>query len=129
MNHTQSVSRRGVLFAVAFALSSLLLPVASLHAADKAPALPVTTKFEKLAHPERAPLVLHVTNTSMATLAISGKVLLAVVHHAMDKARPVPAHALKAGEVLTITELSAEDKVILSAPGFETLTLDVPYVK
>ena len=127
--NTSSPSRRSNLFTVACALGLMLLPIASLHAADKAPALPVTSSFEKLAHPERAPLVMKVTNNSKESLAISGKVLLAVVHHAMDKARVLPESTLKAGETMTVTELSPEDKVILSAHGFETLTLDVPYVK
>ena len=124
-----SPSRRSILFTVACAIGLMLLPVASLRAADKAPALPVTTSFEKNAHADGAPIVLHVTNASKETLHLSGKVLLAVVNHAMDKARPLPDHALKAGEVLTIKELAAEDKVVLSAHGYETLTIVVPYVK
>ncbi len=122
-------SRRNVLFAIACAIGLMLLPLSSLHAADKAPALPVTTSFEKNAHAEGAPIVLHVTNASKESLAISGKVLLSVVNHAMDKARVLPEHTLKAGETLTIKELAAEDKVILEAHGHEPLTLVVPYVK
>jgi hypothetical protein len=125
--NSSSPSRRSILFTVACALGLMLLPIASLHAADKA--LPVTTSFEKNAHADGAPIVLHVTNTSHESLALSGKVLLAVVNHAMDKARPLPEHTLKAGETLTIKELSAEDKVLLSAHGYETLTIVVPYVK
>jgi len=127
--NTSSPSRRSILFTVACALGLMLLPVASLHAADAAPALPVKTTFEKLSNPERAPIIMKVKNTSKESLAVSGKVLLAVVHHAMDKARVLPESTLKAGETMTITELSAEDKVILSAHGFATLTVDVPYVK
>lgn len=118
---------RNILFSLACALGLMLLPIASLHAADKA--LPVTTSFEKDAHATGAPIVLKVTNTSKETLHVSGKVLLAVVHHAADKARAVPDHTLKGGETLTIKELSAEDKVLLSAHGYETLTIEVPYVK
>ncbi len=129
MSHTPpcSVSRRGVLFAVAIALGCLLLP--SLHAADKAAALPVTTSFEKTSNPAHAPISLKAKNTAKESLTVSGKVLLAVVHHATDKARPLPETTLKPGEVLTVADLSPEDKVILSAHGFETLTLDVPYLK
>ena len=125
--NTSSPSRRSILFTVACALGLMLLPLASLHAADKP--LPVTTSFEKNAHADGAPIVLHVKNTSTESLALSGKVLLAVVNHAMDKARALPEYTLKAGETLTIKELTAEDKVILEAHGYETLTVVVPYVK
>ena len=124
MNHS---STRRSFFAFACALGLMLLPLASLHAADKA--LPVSTSFEKNAHAEGAPIILKVTNTSKETLHVSGKVLLSVVHHAMDKARVLPDHTLKAGEVLTVAELTPEDKVLLSAHGYETLTVVVPYVK
>lgn len=126
MNNPAS-SRRSVLFSMICALGLLLLPAVSLHAADKAPALPVSHKFEKVESHEGTPFVLHVKNDSHETLKIEGKVLLAVVNHAMDKARALPEHTLKAGESMTVTGLAGDDKVVLSAHGYETLEIKVPF--
>lgn len=124
--NTSSPSRRGFLAAIC-ALGLMLLSVAGLQAADKAPALPVSHSFTKVESHEGTPFVLHVKNDSKETLHVSGKVLLAVVNHAMDKARVLPEHTLKAGESMTVTGLAGDDKVVLSATGFETLTIAVPF--
>jgi len=52
---------------------------------------------------------------------------LSVVNHAMDKARKLPDHSLAAGQTWTISELTADDKVILSAPGYAPLEIRVPF--
>jgi hypothetical protein len=91
--------------------------------ADKA--LPLSSSFEKVASTEGTPFVLKLKNDSKETLKLSGKVLLSVVHHAMDKARVLPDHELAAGQVWTIKDLSAQDKVLISAPGFAPLEIVV----
>jgi len=91
-----------------------------------APALPVTTSFEKVAGTEGAPYVLMVKNTSQDTLTVTAKVLLSVTFHAENKARNLPAQGIEAGKEWKISDLSADDKVILSAPGFATLEVTVP---
>ena len=130
MNYSHSLhsgARRSLLLALACAFSLILAPLANLQAADKAAALPLTPTFEKVTGTEGAPFVLKLKNDSKATLMVSGKVLLAVVHHAMDKARVLPEQAVEAGQMMTIKDLSAEDKIVLTAPGFAPLELSVPY--
>jgi hypothetical protein len=122
-----SSPRRNFLFSAICALGLMLLPFASVTAADKAPALPVSHSFTKAESHEGTPFVLHVKNDSKDTLKIEGKVLLAVVNHAMDKARVLPEQTLKAGESMTVTGLAGDDKVVLSAHGYETLTIAVPF--
>lgn len=139
MNTSQSprfVSSNRVLLALACALGLTLVSAPGLAAADaatkqpladKAAALPLTVTFEKVTGSEGAPFVLKLKNESKATLKVSGKVLLAVVHHAMDKARVLPEQAVEAGQVMTVKDLSAEDKIVLTAPGFAPLEISVPY--
>ncbi|HEY8993207.1 MAG TPA: hypothetical protein VIM71_00865 [Lacunisphaera sp.] len=134
-SHSSRTSNRSrMLLALACALGLTLMSVpaaiaaeapAKQPAADKAPALPVSATFEKVASTEGTPFVLKLKNDSHDTLKISGKVLLSVVHHAMDKARVLPEHTLEAGKVWSIPGLSAEDKVILNATGFAPLELVV----
>lgn len=105
----------------------MLAPIATLQAADKAAVLPLTGTFEKVTGTEGAPFVLKLKNDSKSTLKVSGKVLLAVVHHAMDKARVLPEQTIEAGAVWTIKDLSGDDKVILTAAGFAPLEFKVPF--
>ena len=111
---------------LALACAFTLVSVPALSAAD-APALPLKATFEKTASAEGAPFVLHLKNDSKGSLKVSGKVLLAVVHHAMDKARALPEQTIAAGGVLTIKDLSADDKVLLTADGFAPLEVRVPF--
>ena len=120
-----SNSRRSALLALACAFGLALVSVPALQAADKA--LPLTATFEKVASTEGTPFVLHLKNDSKATLKVSAKILLSVVHHAMDKARVLPEHTLEAGQSWTIADLSADDKVIVSAAGFAPLEIKVPF--
>ncbi len=133
---TRSATRHCALFALACAFALTLASVPALQAvelavlqplADKVPALPLTGTFEKMTGGSAAPFVLKLKNDSKETLKVSGKVLLAVVHHAMDKARALPEQTIEAGHVWTIKDLSADDKVILTAPGFAPLELSVPF--
>ena len=109
----------------------------SVHAAGDAasqpradqplPALPLSHTFEKSPDGGATPFVVNVKNDSKATLKLSGHVLLSVVNHASDKARKLPDHSLEAGKTWTITELTADDKVILSAAGYAPLEIRVPF--
>ena len=128
MNNTHSLhsaTRRSALLALACAFGLALVSVPTLQAGEKA--LPLTPTFEKVAGAEGAPFVLKLKNDSKVTLKVSGKVLLAVVHHAMDKARVIPEQAVEAGQSMTIKELSAEDKIVLTADGYAPLELKVPF--
>ena len=122
ISHTVRMSLR----LAALALGLAVLGAPALRAADAAPALPVTTKFDKVAGAEGAPYVLTVTNTSPDTLTVTAKVLLSVTFHAENKARNLPAQGIEAGKEWKISDLSADDKVILSAPGFAPLEVTVP---
>ena len=107
----------------AFAADSTSQPRADQAAA----ALPLSHSFEKSPDGGATPFVLKVKNDSKVTLQLSGHVLLSVVNHAMDKARKLPDHSLAAGQTWTISELTADDKVILSAPGYAPLEIRVPF--
>jgi hypothetical protein len=95
-------------------------------AADKAPALPLTAAFEKGTGAEGAPYVLKLTNTSKEAVKVAAKVLLSVAFHADSKARNIPEHAIAAGATWSISDLAANDKVVISAKGFAPLELTVP---
>lgn len=122
-----SNSRRSALLALACTFALALVSVPALQAADKAAVLPLTATFEKVTGTEGAPFVLKLKNDSKATLKVSGKILLAVVHHAMDKARVIPEQAVDAGQTMTVKDLSAEDKIVLTAEGYAPLELKVPF--
>lgn len=125
-NHLRSSSLLRGLCALALVAGLAFVAAPTINAADKAPALPLKASFEKVTSSEGTPYVLHLKNESKESLKVSGKVLLAVVHHAMDKARPVAEETVAAGASMTIKGLSAEDKVILHAAGHETLEIHVP---
>ncbi len=122
--------RAATVFAIVCALTLGLAPLPALRAADepahKPASLPLSPDFEKAADPDSGPYVLTLTNTSSATVTVSGKVLLSVAYHAESKARILPAHAIEAGKTWSIKGLAATDKVILSSPGFLSLELVVP---
>jgi len=92
--------------------------------ADKAPSLPVSYTFEKVTD-ESGPYVLHLKNTSSAALTVNAQVTSSVTFHANSKTRTVTGH-IDPGQVWTVTELAASDKVVVSADGFEPLELTVP---
>ena len=132
---TRLTKSRTALLALGCSFALALLAMPAVHAtdsvalqplADKAPGLPLTATFEKKAGAEGAPYVLHLKNESKASVKVAGQVLLSVSFHAVDKARKIAAHVVEAGAVWTITDLSANDKVILTADGFSPLELTVP---
>jgi len=97
----------------------------TMQAADKAPALPMTATFEKVASTEKPPFVLKLKNDSKAALKVSAKVLLSVAAHNADKARMVPAEVVAPGATMKIADLAALDKVTVMADGFAPLELEV----
>jgi hypothetical protein len=134
-NPNTSSLRRAALLALGCAFSLALSQAPALNAADtgtlqpladKAPALPVTSTFDKVTGGEAGPYVLKLKNTSGDTLKVSAKILLAVAFHADSKARMVPEHAIAAGDTWSIPDLAAGDKVVLTAKGFDPLEIVVP---
>jgi len=121
----RSSTRRHALLALACAFVLSLVSAPALLAADKP--LPLSHTFEKVESTEGTPFVVKLKNDSKESLKLSGKVLLAVVNHAMDKARALPDHTLAAGETWTITGLAADDKVLVSAAGYAQLEVRVPF--
>ncbi|HWA24775.1 MAG TPA: hypothetical protein VG734_03800 [Lacunisphaera sp.] len=120
-----AITRRHALLGLLCAFTLALVAAPASRAADKP--LPLSPTFEKVESSEGTPFVLKLKNDSKETLKVSGKVLLAVVNHATDKARALPEHTLAAGEVWTITGLSADDKVLVSAAGHAQLEVRVPF--
>jgi hypothetical protein len=99
---------------------------ASQSPAVKAPSLPLTSTFEKVVGGENGPYVLKLKNTSASAVVVTGKILLSVAFHADSKARKLPEHVIEAGQVWSIPDLAAADKVIISAAGFAPLEIVVP---
>ena len=93
---------------------------------DKAPSLPLTYTFEKVTEGETGPYLLHLKNISSDTVTVDLQVTSSVTFHANSRVRNVTGHAIAAGEVWTITELAAADKVTVGAKGFAPLELTVP---
>lgn len=124
---------------VAAALAALLLsPLArpadalSVQArADQARALPVKTSIEKgQPGPQYgAPYVLTVTNTGQSELKLKAVVAQSVIGHNRPKSRELPEQVLAAGASWRIDDLAVEDKVALSAAGYESLEVRIPSAK
>jgi hypothetical protein len=91
----------------------------------KAPALPLTPKYEKAAD-DKGPYVLTLTNTSSAALKLHATVVPSVVFHAGAKTRHLPEEVVAAGKTMVISSLAAADKIELTAEGFAPLELVVP---
>lgn len=111
--------------ALAVAPSVSAAEVTPVPRADKA--LPLSHVFEKVESKDGTPFVLKVKNDSKETLKLSGRVLLAVVNHAMDKARKLPEQTLAPGETWTISGLTADDRVQINAAGYAELEIRVPF--
>jgi hypothetical protein len=135
MTHSDRVFRPAIaLAALSCALACATAGSPTLHARDagtlaalddKAPSLPLTSSFDKSSGDD-GPYILSLKNTSDSSLKVSAKVLLSVYFHADSKARNVPEHVIDPGQVWTIPGLAANDKVVLTAPGFAPLELTVP---
>ena len=92
--------------------------------ATPAKALPLTSTFEKSS--ETGPYILKLKNTSMDVVKVSAKVSQSVALHANAKDRNISDHSIDPGQVWTISELAATDKVTISADGYAPLELTVP---
>ncbi len=57
---------------------------------------------------------------------MSAKIRLSVAFHANTKDRNIPSHAIDAGQVWTISDPSAGDKITITAAAFAPLGLVVP---
>lgn len=99
--------------------------------AENAKTLPVTTAIEKgQPGPQYgAPYVLTVTNTSKAELKLKAVVAQSVVGHNRPKNLDLPEKALAAGAAWRIDDLAAEDKVTLSAAGYDKLEVKIQAAK
>jgi hypothetical protein len=75
---------------------------------------------------ESGPYLLHLKNISSDSITVDVHVTSSVTFHANSRVRNVSGHAIAAGEVWTITELAAADKVAVSAKGYAPLELTVP---
>jgi hypothetical protein len=132
---TRSAACRTALIALGCACSLAIVQMPALKAADpaawqpladKAPSLPLTATFEKVTGAERGPYVLKLKNVSQDTLKVTAKILLSVAFHMGSKHWDLPEHAIDPGQVWSIPDLSAGDKVTLTAQGFAPLELVVP---
>lgn len=132
---TRSAACRTALIALGCACSLAIVQIPALKAADtaasqppadKAPSLPLTATFEKVTGAERGPFVLKLKNVSEDALKVSAKILLSVAYHMESKARNLPEHVIDPGQVWTIPDLAAADKVTITAKGFSPLELIVP---
>lgn len=93
---------------------------------DKAPSLPLSYSFEKVTEGESGPYVLHLKNISNGAITVDVQVTSSVTFHANSKVRSLTGHVIDPGQVWTVTELAATDKVVVSAKGFAALELTVP---
>jgi len=118
----RSFTRALLALGCAFVLAIVLAPALK---ADKAPSLPLSASFEKVAGTETAPYVLTLKNDSANAVKAGAKVLLAVAFHAEAKARNVPEQVIEPGKTCKIADLSAGDRVVVSAEGFAPLELTV----
>lgn len=112
------------------AVSACGLSLASVSAAEtmKQSAekkLPLKASFEKVENAEAGPFVLTLKNEAKEAIKASAKVLLAVAYHADSKARNVPEQTIEPGKTMTIRDLAAEDKVIVTAKGYAPLEVVV----
>jgi hypothetical protein len=101
-------------------------PARFIALSDEAPSLPVSATFEKVADADAGPYVLKLKNLSTDAIELSAKVLESVVSHGTAKERDIPAHTVNPGEIWSIPDLAAIDKVTVTAKGFAPLELTVP---
>jgi hypothetical protein len=94
--------------------------------AIKAPSLPLTATFDKVVGAEKGPYVLKLKNDSKAELKVTAKILLSVAFHMGSKHWDLPEHVIASGQVWSIPDLSAGDKITVTAEGYAPLELVVP---
>lgn len=132
---TRSMTSKAAFVAFGCALGLVLFQTPMLRAAgsvqaqaldDKAPALPLTATFEKVSGAEAGPYVLNLKNVSKESIKASATVLSSLPSHANRRTMDIPEHVIEPGQVWTISDLAAADKVTVTAPGFAPLELTVP---
>ncbi len=132
---THLAMRGSALMALSCALCLAIVQIPAVKAADavalrpvedKAPSLPLSYSFEKVTDGENGPYLLKLKNTSNDAVRASAQILSSVASHENSKVRNIPEHAIDPGQVWTIDELAATDKVTISATGFAPLELTVP---
>lgn len=105
---------------------STLQPLAD----KKAPALPLTHSFEKGTPGENGgPYAVKLKNTSQEALKLTASIIWSVASHNRANTINLPARTLAAGETWTISDLAVEDRVVVSADGYEKLEVKVPPAK
>lgn len=131
---SRSSLRKSALLAIGCAFCAAFVSVPALKAstpatlqplADVAPALPLSHSFTKVEGGEKGPYVLKLENKSSAEVTVTTKILLAVAFHAETRAKNLPAHTIEAGKDWSIADLSAGDRITLTAEGFAPLEIVV----
>lgn len=129
-------TRHAVLFVFGAALGLATRPAVAVPAvdapatqplADKAAKLPVSSSFEKEKSGDNKGLyTLSLKNTSASALTVTATIQESVVSHNRPKTRTLPAQAIEPGKTWKIDGLAAQDKITLTATGFEALELTAP---
>jgi len=128
---TNSLALRRALLALGCALGFAFASLPSAHAVDAVPradakTLPVTTSIEKSTPGEHGgPFTLVVKNTSHGALKVSAVIDQSITSHNRPKKIELPAHSVAAGESWKIADLAVDDKVTLSAEGYDKLEVVV----
>lgn len=125
MNKPHLFPLRAAMIALGCALCVVFFAAPSAKAAD-APSLPVTATFEKVSVDGVNGYALNLKNVSNDTLKLSVTITPSVVFHADAKVKTLPEHPVEAGQVWTIKDLAAGDKLSVVAEGFAKLDLTVP---
>jgi len=93
----------------------------------KLPALPVTATFAKSTPGEHGgPYAVTLKNTSQKALTVTATVIMSVTSHSNPKTIEHPPHEIAAGGTWTIDDLAVEDRIVLTAAGYEKLDLKTP---
>lgn len=96
-------------------------------AEKKAPSLPLTASFAKGTPGEfGGPYAVTLTNTSSKALKVSATIIQSVTSHNRPKTIELPAQEVAAAGTWVINDLAVDDRIVLSADGFEKLELKVP---
>jgi hypothetical protein len=96
----------------------------------KLPALPLTTTFGKGTPGENGGIYsLTLKNTSDKALTVKTTIIWSITSHNRARTIELPAREIAAGGTWTISDLSFDDRVIVSAEGYEKLDVKTPAVK
>lgn len=125
--------RNGLIaFSLLFATAALAPARADNHpsaqslADKKSPALPLTHSIARGTPGEYGgPFVLKLKNTSSAALKVAATIQQSVVAHNRPKTIDLPARSIEAGGTWEISDLAAEDKVSVTAEGYEKLDVTI----